>query len=319
MRMRTAFLVAMCVFALSPKAPANEPLEKNVAVGDLQISYRFRDEASAQKESEISRLVAQAFEAYTDMFGGLPRDLSGTDYTSLSIKVAHRKNMGGEADPQLIILNWNDGQLFGFGSWQTILLHELFHLWNAETFRYQDGQEHWFNEGVTEYYAYKTAVRLGLISPKTMLSNAAFPIGYYASSKGLGEISMREAGKTNKTKFANYFLVYHGGWVAAMVLDHDIRKRTNGTKSLDDLMVWMYENHPRHQGLYTLNDIASGLQATTGIDYADFFARYVDGSETIPVSDHLPLADALWAYEFKTHNRPAYRHLYETLGISDGK
>ena len=174
---------------------------------------------------------------------------------------------------------------FGFGSWQTLLLHELFHLWSAESFRYKDGREHWFNEGVTEYYAFKAAVQLGLVSAEDMLSKAAFPIGYYSASEGIGKISMREAGKTNNTKFDNYFLVYHGGWVVAMIIDREIRERTGGEKSLDDLMRWMYEHFPRHQKLYTFSDIINGLKTVTNSDYTDFLSRYVDGVERIPVSE----------------------------------
>ncbi|QPG06664.1 hypothetical protein IT774_05795 [Salinimonas marina] len=205
--------------------------------------------------------------------------------------------------------------MFGFGGWKTVLLHEIFHLWSAESIRYKDGREHWFNEGFTEYYAFKTALQLGLISADEATSIAAFPIGYYSASNGLGKISMRDAGKSNETKFENYFLVYHGGWVVAMILDHEIRLKTNGAKSLDDLMTYMYLNYPRHKKLYSTEDIVLGLEKTTGINFSDFINQYVIGVQTIPVSDYFNLSNAIWSYKFNKHNKSNYKYLYQTLGI----
>lgn len=300
---------------LASIAVEGKEIIKIVCLENIQINYYFNDQESLQKEAEISQLIDQAYSVYSSLFQGRPLDLLGQEYSEISIHVRKARNMGGEADPKLIMLSWNDDKLFGFASWQTMLLHELFHLWNAESFRYQNGQEHWFNEGFTEYYAYKTAVQLELISLSEMLAIAALPIGYYSSSHGIGKVSMRDAGETNKSKFENYFLIYHGGWLVAMILDYDIRKKTHGTKSLNDLMLWMYNNFPRKSKLYSVNDIVKGLKLTTNINYNDFFDRYINGKERIPVSDYLPIGDALWALEFKMHRRKEYKLLYETLGF----
>jgi predicted metalloprotease with PDZ domain len=294
---------------------ANEVIEKNVELDNIKINYHFLDQASMDKEREISLLVSQAFSAYTKLFGGLPRDLSGIEYSELSIHVKQGKHLSGEADPKLIILTWSKGDMFGYGDWKTLLLHEIFHLWSAESIRYQDGREHWFNEGFTEYYAVKTAVQLGLISADKAISIAAYPIGYYSASKGLGSISMRSAGANNQTKFDNYFLIYHGGWVVAMILDQHIRSKTNGAKSLNDLMSFMYKNFPRNEKHYGLEDISLSLKEITGVDFSDFLNKYVDGVQTIPISEHLQISDVLWQYKYNKHNKSEYKYLYQTLGI----
>lgn len=305
-----------CLLLIAPlKAYSNET-HNQVVLDNITINYHFKDLKSFDKEAEINKLITKAFNSYTKMFHGLPRDTSGNTYSEISLHIKHGKYLGGEADPKFIEITWNDEKSFGFATWKTILLHELFHLWSAESFRYKSGKEHWFNEGFTEYYTYKTAVQLGLISSTDALAIAAKAIGFYSASKGLGILSMRDAGGSNKTKFDNYFLVYHGGWVVALVLDNDIRQRTNGERSLDDLMRWMYSNYHRDEVLYSLEDLNKGLKEITNIDYTDFFNSYVNGTATIPISGYFPLSDAFWALEFKKTNRKEYRTLYKTLGIN---
>lgn len=309
--------VLCCLLLMASwKAHSNET-HKKVVLENITVHYHFNDLKSLDKEAEINKLITKAFSSYTKLFNGLPRDASGNSYSEVALHIKHGMHLGGEADPRFINITWNDEKSFGFATWQTMLLHELFHLWSAESFRYQSGKEHWFNEGFTEYYTYKTALQLGLISATDALTIAAKAIGFYSASEGLGKLSMREAGGSNKTKFDNYFLVYHGGWVVAFVLDNDIRQSTNGEKSLDDLMRWMYNNYHRDEVLYSIEDLNKGLKEITNTDYTDFLNAYVNGTETIPISDYFPLSDAFWAFEFKNPHHKKYSTLYKTLGIND--
>ena len=223
--------------------------KKDIEINGLQISYEFLDKASSEKELKITHFITRTYDSYADLFGGLPRNLYSTEYKDFSVWVKH---LGGEADPKVIIFTWSFERSFGYNNWKTLLMHEIFHLWSAESIRYVDGREHWFNEGSAEYYTLRAAAQLDLISSEEALSIAAHPIGYYSSSKGLENILMREAGKTNKTEFDNYFLVYNGGWIVAIVMDYKIRSMSKGKNSLNDLMKWMYKNFKRHEKLYSL-------------------------------------------------------------------
>jgi predicted metalloprotease with PDZ domain len=78
-------------------------------------------------------------------------------------------------------------------------------------------------------------------------------------------------------------------------------------------MRWLYQHFPRQKKRYDLNDLIDGLKATTYIDYSDFISRYVDGKNRVPVSDHLPLSDAVWASEFRNKKQQQYRHLNDSL------
>lgn len=308
-----AVLLSFCsLFAFGKSSPFQHLTITNDTV---EIDYEFMDKASFLKEAEFTEIITQSFEAYEGIFGGLPRNKNGEKYNNFTVRIKQGRNLNGEADPQIIILTWSESTMFGYANWKTLLLHELFHLWSAESIRYADPKEQWFNEGFAEYFSYRVAARLGLISNEAAISIATHPIGYYYSAKGLGKISMREAGKNNKSKFDNYFLIYNGGWVAAMTLDHDVRRRTKGAKSLDHLMKWLYINFPREKKLYDVEDIKTGLYKVSGFDYENYFDKYITGTQPIPVGRFFDLGKTAWDLKFNQAARSKHRFLLESLGI----
>lgn len=294
---------------------ANDIIKQTVKVGDISLHYEFFDAESLAKQAAFTDTIIAGVEYYQQLFGGYPRDLDGNTYTEITVRVRHGSHLSGEADPKLLLLTWSDNTMFGIHNWQTMLLHEIFHLWNAESFRYQDGREHWFNEGFSEFYAFKAASKLGIITGRDALVIAAQPVGFYYSASGLGNVSLREAGKDNNSKFDNYFLVYHGGWVAAMLLDYDIRSKTANKCSLDYSMRFLYKHYHRNKKLYNNDDITAAIQESCNLDYSSFFKRYINGIEAMPVSEYFDLGKALWNYEFNSELLLQHRYLYQSLGV----
>lgn len=309
----TTLLLLSCLWMTTARADA--PALKTVHADGVTLHYTLRDAQSLAKEPEITTVAVAGFNHFTALFGSLPRDAQGKPYRELNIRVRHGEHLRGEADPGLVMLTWSDTKLLGHMNWKTLLLHELFHLWSGESFRYRDQREQWFNEGVSEFYAWQAATRLGIVTPNEALSIAALPIGCYHGSSNLGRISLRQAARDDRAKRENYFLVYHGGWTAAMLLDHDIRTRSGGMRSLDDLMRWLHANYPAQERRYDMEALLLGLHNATGLDYRNAFHDYIDGTETLPTSRHLDVGAALWAWEFTTPERENYRTLYRTLGI----
>ncbi|MCS4308486.1 putative metalloprotease with PDZ domain [Rheinheimera pacifica] len=295
--------------------PSETVTKQTVTTGAITLHYEFADAQSLAKQQEFTAVITDGIRYYQQLFTGYPRDLAGKHYTDITVRIRHGKHLSGEADPKLLLLTWSDNTMFGIHTWQTLLLHEIFHLWSAESFRYQDGREHWFNEGFSEFYAFKAATQQGYVSQRDALAIAAQPLGFYYSAKGLGKVSLREAGKSNQAKRDNYFLLYHGGWVAAMLLDHDIRHKTANEHSLDKVMRWMYQYYPRNIKLYNNADIIEAIKASTGLDYQVFFTRYIEGTETLPVVEHFDLGKALWDFEFNPEQQHHHVYLYHTLGI----
>lgn len=253
--------------------------------GAMEVTVVFRDAEVGALENELRTVLTGGLNRYEALFGGPPRNPDGTSTDRLLVDVTSAPLGEGDADPGIIRLTVGRRSYFGFYDWQLTLLHEAFHLWNAESFRYADGREQWFNEGASEFYALQTAASLGLIAPDRVPAVAGMVAGFYAGATGLGELSLRDAGATPELKRDHYFLVYHGGWIALLVLDHDIRRRTANLHSLDEVMRRLYRLYDARRRRYDMHDLVEALRLASGASYEDFFARYIDGRETIPVAD----------------------------------
>ena len=262
-------------------------------VSDIEATLNYYDTEMIPFDSQIRDVVSSAFPIVTEFFGGLPKDLPGRDYTKFVINLRYGPPVG-EADPQVIDFQFNeeiqDEPFFGYITWQMGLIHELVHFWNAETFRRSSYKEQWFNEGVTEYYALKTATRLGIIEESRIPTILALTLGHFLTDPGIGTFPMSEAGAP-ETKGEHYFLVYFGGLAAGVLLDYDVRATTNNTKTLDDLMRVMYLKYNRSDRRYTNSDIAAELKVLAGKDYSTFFARHIEGPEILPVGQSFSIRD----------------------------
>ncbi len=302
-------LISSVTFAMS------KPIAEQEVVGrGVTIQYQFYDKASLQLASTMTPLIEDAFESFTTLFGGLPRDLNGQTYRHILVTLRNGQHLGGEADPGVIHITWADEELFGYATWQTLLLHELFHLWSAESIRYQDPKEQWFNEGFAEYYAFRTAAELGLHEQKKALAILAHPVSNYLTARNLGVLSLRNAAADQRSKMENYFLIYNGGWLVALIIDMQIREDSQGEKSLDDLMQWLYQHRPRHKQLYTFDDIAAGLMLSTGLDFTGFLDDFVAGTQTVPVAKYFDLGRENWARAFDSSDKSDTRAAHQVRG-----
>jgi len=258
----------------------------------LRLELDYSNESYKVYEERLITLVDTYIVEATQLFGGLPKKLDGNVYKRLRIKLTS-SGFGGEADPEYIELrNINDTKLFGFLNWEIGLLHEVLHLWSAETFTYVDYREQWFNEGVTEYLTFRLATKLGLLKKEQVLNVFSTPIANYLSAKGIGELSLSSAAKTSAMKREHYFLIYHGGFVAGMILDHQIRSRSNAQFTIDDLMKGLYENHSR-ENKYSNDSILDLIKVTMNLDFSAFFDRHIFGSEIMPVGDYFDIGELM--------------------------
>jgi predicted metalloprotease with PDZ domain len=166
--------------------------------------------------------------------------------------------------------------------WGHIVSHETFHLWNGQGMS-PETQQDWFKEGFTDYMAIMTMKRLGFVDECLFLKRLEAHAERYLAA--LDKTSMAEAGKEKKK---NWNLIYGGGALAAMVLDIEIRERTNQQKSLEEVLRQMYQRFGNKK--YNFNDIVQTANSVAGTDLSDFFARYVQGTETLPIARTLEKA-----------------------------
>lgn len=127
--------------------------------------------------------------------------------------------------------------------------HEFFHLWNVKRIRSSvlgpfDYSKLpatgalWWLEGVTDYYAHMLPYRYGAWGQSGFLADISDAVESFRNSPGRLEASpyessfrIPEANNTNGYKISYYV----NGWVLGMLFDIELRDRTKGKKSLDDV------------------------------------------------------------------------------------
>ena len=89
---------------------------------------------------------------------------------------------------------------------------------------------------------------------------------------------------------------YDKGAILGLLLDLEIRKQSKGSKSLDDVMRYLYTEFFKKNRNYTPADFQKAAELAAGSSLETFFAKYVRGTEELdynqlsqpPVCDSKP-------------------------------
>lgn len=191
-----------------------------------------------------------------------------------------------------------------------LVAHEYFHLWNVKRIRpielgpFNYDQEVytnylWVMEGFTSYYDELILRRCGFYSQEEMMKKIQIAVNYVESSVGARVQPVAHASfdawikayRPNENSSNTTMTYYSRGLVIAAVLDAMIIKQSNGTECLDHLMKDLYETYyvAKNRG-FTDVEFKACLAKHTGQDMAEFFQKYIDGTEVIPYAMYfLPL------------------------------
>lgn len=167
-----------------------------------------------------------------------------------------------------------------------IFAHEFFHMWNGKSFTPQADDTEWFKEGFTNYYTLKALHHIGYLNDESFLELLAnFFYQKYDSDDGVGNLSM----SNGELKHDHWGLIYSGGMFVAIAQDMQIRTASNNEKSVDDMMRFMFDNFSGET--YDIGDIERELSNLNNESQKDFFSRYIVGTERLPLSQYLELAN----------------------------
>ncbi|HXM38377.1 MAG TPA: PDZ domain-containing protein [Gemmatimonadales bacterium] len=188
--------------------------------------------------------------------------------------------------------------------------HEFFHTWNVKRIRPAElgpfDYEHevrtvnlWLSEGVTDYYADVILARAGLDSPGDFAQGIGTAIGNHRSNPARLLISPERASWTvwdspavNDSYTISYYLQ---GQLLGFLLDLAIRDSTDNAKSLDDVMRYLFDHFAGERG-FTRDDLLGSVRSATGLDFQEFWRRYVSGVAEIPWNDYVQAAG--WEVQF---------------------
>lgn len=249
------------------------------------------------------RDIQKIIEVESQLFQGLPYDrylfllhLSAQGFGGLEHKNSCSLNY-----PRLGMQSEDKYQRF-----MQLVAHEFFHLWNIkrirpkalEVFDYEAENytpSLWFSEGTTSYYDLTIPFRAGIYDAKGFLRELSNEISRYLQVPGrqvqpLGESSFdawiklyrRDAHSDNSQ--ISYYLK---GEMVSLLLDLLIRARHHNRRSLDDVMLIMWERFGKDEIGFTpeqLEDVISDV-ADTVLD--EFFQLCLHSTEELPFDQFL--------------------------------
>jgi predicted metalloprotease with PDZ domain len=191
----------------------------------------------------------------------------------------------------------------------SLVSHEFFHLWNVKRIRpdalgpFDYTQENytkvlWVAEGITDYYADLVLRRAGLISESEFLSATAKAIQNMQNTPGRLEQSVEESSfdawvkyyRQDENSVNSQVSYYDKGALLGLLLDLEIRKRSGGAKSLDDVMRHLYAEFFKKNRNYGPADFQKASELMAGGSLEEFFSKYVRGKEELDYNAALAAA-----------------------------
>jgi len=185
-----------------------------------------------------------------------------------------------------------------------ITAHEIFHAWNVKRlrpaemvpYRYDAPQPTpllWVSEGFTDYYADVAMARGGLLTAE------GFAEAYtqHASSFIAGTpVALEDASLSTWIPMVDgtRYVYYDKGGVVGFLLDILIRDASDNRASLDGVMRALYDATYRRGRGFTTDDFFQTAERLAGRSFAEFRARYVDGRDSLPWAEVLPLGGFRW-------------------------
>ncbi len=194
----------------------------------------------------------------------------------------------------LVNVPWNIFNQFG----TAILSHEFFHLWNVKRihssllgpFDYTKPVKTtslWLSEGITDYYAHTMLTRAGIEPYKTFETMLGQLTGIMkrstaAKTKSLEELSIAES----EFDINNAMVFYFKGTLVGLMLDIEIRSRTNNKKTLDDVMLALNAEAKKGK-TFNDNELIGKVEKIVGLDLQDFYKKYIAGKDDLPIDEYL--------------------------------
>ena len=233
--------------------------------------------------------------AVGDGYGGL-------EHRASTALICARADLPTAATPKNLAAG--DGYLKFLG----LCSHEYFHTWNVKrikpaAFAPYDLQAEtytpllWLFEGFTSYYDDLLLVRSGLLGEATYLK---------LQGKTIGSV-LRGSGRTKQSVAASSFdawgkyyrqdenapnaivSYYTKGSLVALMFDLTIRAKTDGAKSLDDVMLALWQRFGRDFYTSTARGVTEAevealFDDVSGLKLKALFERYVRGTDELPLA-----------------------------------
>ena len=257
---------------------------------------RFTEDLIKICETELNLFTGKPpIEKYVFMLMVTGNDYGGLEHINSTALICSRNDL-----PYLGMQEASDGYL----QLLELCSHEYFHTWNVKRIQpevYQKSSlqtpeytnQLWWFEGVTSYYDALILLRAGLINKATYLKLLAKQMTRVYRMPGRFKQSVAESSWNTWTKFyqqdenaPNAIISYYTkGSLIALALDLVIRKETHSQKSLDDVLIYLWE-HFGQKGIGIKDgEIEAVCSQVSGLDLTSFFNNYLFKNKDIPFTE----------------------------------
>ncbi len=259
-----------------------------------------------ENEEKLSEDVKKIVEEYYKLFNGLPYERYVFLYHLIDSDTANEGGLEHVNSTSISIDRFKFSPFEKYKGFLSVTSHEFFHLWNVKRIRpmelgpFNYKQENyttmlWFAEGFTNFMAYLYILRAKLIEEKDYFKHVSEEMRLYdllpgsaicsASQSSFNSwIKLYKPSPNNVNDYISYYLL---GELLALVIDLKMVESTSGSRSLDDLFRYLMEKYLKDGKGYAEKDIIKGLNEISGINFAPFFMRHVDGTERLDFDNAL--------------------------------
>ncbi|MGQ5525127.1 M61 family metallopeptidase [Chitinimonas sp. PSY-7] len=206
----------------------------------------------------------------------------------------------------------------GYRQYLGLISHEYFHSWNVKRIKPAayapypaDGEAYsrllWAFEGLTSYYDDLTLVRTGVIDADSYLELLSQTITGVMRTPGREVQTLAESSfdtwikyyRQDENSLNSGVSYYTKGALAGLCLDLHIRKETQGKRSLDDVMLALWQRYGRD--FYAGKPVGvpedaweTVAEEVTGVDLKPLFDRFLRSTETLPLAEMLASVGIQW-------------------------
>ncbi len=246
----------------------------------------------------LVRDVRAIVEAEAEFFGGLPYD----HYLFLMhLAKGGRGGLEHCTSCSLLVSPESIETPEGYDDVLSLFAHEFFHLWQIKRTKpeglvpFDYGRENytrmlWLFEGGTSYYDWLLIRRAGLVDARSYLKHLASEIARLEETPGREVQSLEDASfdawiklyrpdENSSNSTVSYYLK---GEVVCALLDLEIRVRSKGARSLDDVLRHLWREYGSTGRGVPESSIEAVIAAATDVDVADLIDTLVRSTSALP-------------------------------------
>ncbi len=250
---------------------------------------------------ELPKLV----EAEAAVFGGPPFPEYLFLYHLLPTLGSSGSGLEHRASASITWGTWGFAEPKDYEDFYWLTAHEFFHLWNVKRIRPEPlgpfdyaREVHtrylWLSEGCTSYYADLSLARSGLVPRERFYKRLTKEIEEHETAPGRTRMSPEEASWESWTRPGRPpgtgIDYYNAGELVGWLLDIEIRGRSGGRGSLDEVLRRLFREYAQAGKGFPDGAPERIAAEVAGEDLGDFFHRHVAGTEPLPYETALARA-----------------------------